>query len=333
MRLGDASMTERRSISRRRMLATALAAVCTDAASAQGAYPNRPIRLIIPFPAGGPTDVMGRLIAQAISVTLGQQVFVDNRPGAGATLAGKAAATADPDGYTLLMSSAATLAIGPALYKGVEYDPKSFVPVALVAGVPYLMIAGAKAPVKSVAGVIAYAKANPGKLNLGVPNGAPPHLLAAWFRSLTATDIVIVPYKGASNEITDIIGGHVDLGIEPTSVVLSHLGDGSVRAFATTTKERLPELPDVPTMIECGVPGYVASSWTGIVAPAGTPQPIVETLSAAVNANLASAEMKAKLKTLGAAGLPGTPAEFAAFLSVELPKWTEMAKLSGITGD
>jgi tripartite-type tricarboxylate transporter receptor subunit TctC len=334
-------MTASGRISRRQALkatltttvATALAAACADSAVAQGAYPNRPIRLIIPFPAGGPTDVMGRLIAAALSVTLGQQVFVDNRPGAGATLAGKAAATADPDGYTLLMGSAATLAIGPALYKGVEYDPKSFVPVATVAGVPYLMIAGAQAPVKSVADVIAYAKANPGKLNLGVPNGAPPHMLAAWFKSLTATDIVIVPYKGASNEITDIIGGHVDLGIEPTSVVLSHLNDGSMRAFATTTRERVPELPDVPTMIECGVPGYVASSWTGIVAPAGTPRPIVETLNAAVNTNLATAEMKAKLKTLGAAGLPGTPADFAAFLAVELPKWTEMVKLSGISGE
>jgi tripartite-type tricarboxylate transporter receptor subunit TctC len=324
-------------ISRRHFTATAIAMLSAglhaQTAAAQAAYPNRPIRLIIPFPAGGPTDVMGRLIAQSLSQTLGQQVFADNRPGAGSTLAGKAVATADPDGYTLMVGSAAPLAIGPALYKGVDYDPKSFVPVAQVASVPYVLIAGPKVPVTSIADVIAYAKANPGKLNFGVPNGAPPHMLAAWFKSLTNTDIVVVPYKGASTEITDLIGGHVDLGIEPTSVVLPHLPDGSMRALATTTAQRLPELPNVPTMIESGVPGFIAVSWTGIIAPPGTPQAIVDKLNAAVNSGLASPEMKAKLKALGAEGVPGTPQDFAAYIGTELPKWTAMAKLSGANTD
>jgi tripartite-type tricarboxylate transporter receptor subunit TctC len=324
-------------IGRRGLLIPAIGILCAvlhaDIAEAQASYPSRPIRLIIPFPAGGPTDVMGRLVGQYTTASLGQQVFIDNRPGAGSTLAGKAAASADPDGYTLLLGSAATLAIGPALYKGVEYNPKSFVPVAMVAGVPYVMVAGPKAPVSSVAEVVAYAKAHPGKLTFGVPNGAPPHMLAAWFKSLTGTDILVVPYKGASNEITDLMGGQVDLGIEPTSVVFSHLPDGSMRALATTTAQRLPELPNVPTMVESGVPGYIATSWTGIVAPPGTPQPIVDKLNAAVNAGRATADMKAKLKALGATGKPGTPADFAAFIAVEVPKWTEMVKLSGAGTD
>lgn len=321
-------MAQRRMLSRRFLLAAA-AAVCANAALAEDSYPNRPIRLIVSYPAGGPTDVMGRLIAQFMSAELGQQVFVDNRPGAGSTLSGKAAATAEPDGYTLLVGTAAPLAIGPALYKGVEYDPTRFVPVGSVAEVPFVMVSAPDVAVKSVADVIAYAKANPGKLNLGVPNGAPPHMLAAWFKSLTGADIVIIPYKGASGEITDLIGGHIDLGIEPSSVVLSHVREGTIHALATTTAQRIPDLPDVPTMTESGVAGFIASSWTGIVAPPGTPQRIVDKLNAAVNASLANPDMQARLKSLGAKGRPSTPAEFAAFLAVEVPKWAGMAKLSG----
>lgn len=323
-------------ISRRLILAVltpimAFAMLGTCAAVAEdAAYPDRSIRLIVPFPPGGPTDVMGRLISQSLSTTLGQQVFVDNRPGAGSTLGGKAAASADPDGYTLLLGSAATLAIGPALYPDTGFDPKSLVPIAAVSSVPFVMIAGPKNSLKSVADVIATAKAHPGKLTLGVPNGAPPHMLAAWFKSLTATDILVVPYKGASTEITDLIGGQIDLGIEPTSVVLSHLSDGSMRPLATTTAVRLPELPNVPTLIETGVPGFVAASWTGLVGPAGTPQAVVDKLNAAVNQGLASADMQSTLKKLGATGQPGTPSDFAAFITAEVPKWTAMAKLSGV---
>jgi tripartite-type tricarboxylate transporter receptor subunit TctC len=316
-------------LDRRHVVVTMIAALCARPATAQPAFPNRPIRLIVPFPPGGPTDVMGRLISQSLSGSLGQQVFVDNRPGAGSTLGGKAAASADPDGYTLLLGSSATLAIGPALYKGVEYDPNSFVPVAMFASFPFVVIAGPKAPVASIAEVIAYAKSNPGKLSLGVPNGAPPHMLAVWFKSLTATDILVVPYKGAATEITDLIGGQIDLGIEPISVVRPHLSDGTMRALATTTAERLSELPNVPTLIESGVPGFVARSWTGILAPPGTPQPIVEKLNSAVNAGLDSADLQAKLKILGAEAMPGTPADFAAFIAADIPKWTAMAKLSG----
>ena len=297
-------------------------------------YPTRTIRLIVPFPAGGPVDVMGRLIAQSLSSSLGQQVIVDNRPGAGSTLAGREAARAQPDGYTLLLGSAATLAIGPALFKDIGYDPiDSFSPVAFMSSVPYVMVAGPKAPAKTVKDVIAYAKANSGKLNFGVPNGAPPHMLAAWFKDVTATDIVVVPYKGAATVITDLIGGQIDLGFETTSVTLSHVHEGSIRPLAVATTKRLPELPQVPTMIESGVPDFIAASWTGIMAPAGTPAEIIGKLNAAINAALRSPDMQARYKQLAAEASPGTPQDFAAFITAERPKWAAMAKLSNLKPD
>jgi tripartite-type tricarboxylate transporter receptor subunit TctC len=294
-------------------------------------FPTRTIRLIVPYPPGGALDVMGRLVAQSLSGTIGQQVIVDNRPGAGSTLAGRDVARAEPDGYTLLLGSAATLAIGPALFKSVGYDPAtSFAPVAFVSSVPYVMIAGPKMPGPTVKDVIADAKAHPGKLSVGVPNGAPPHMLAAWFKSLTATDILVVPYKGASTVITDLIGGQIDLGFETTSITLTHLHQGSIRPLGVATRTRLAELPDVPTMIENGVADFVAASWCGIMVPAGTPPEIIDKLNAGINAGLKSAEVQARMKTLAAETRPGTPQEFAAFIAEERPKWTTMAKLSNL---
>ena len=182
------------------LLAALLIGFGTTAHAQEEKYPTRPIRLLVPFPAGGPVDVMGRLIAQRLSSTIGQQVILENRPGAGSTLAARAAAGADPDGYTLLVASAASLAIGPALYNNIGYDPAtSFAPIAMVSSVPYVMIAGPSVSARTLPDLIAYAKTNPGKLNVGVPNGAPPHMIAAWFRAATRTDIVIVPYKGFWN--------------------------------------------------------------------------------------------------------------------------------------
>jgi tripartite-type tricarboxylate transporter receptor subunit TctC len=300
---------------------------------ANTAFPDRPIRLIVPYTPGGPSDVMGRLMSECLSVAFGEQAYVDNRPGAGSTLGGKIAASADPDGYTLLVATAATLAIGPTLYPDSGLDPKVFVPVAMFATVPFVMVGGPKTPAKSIAGLVAYAKAHPGKLTIGVPNGAPPHMLAAWFKSLTGTDIVIVPYRGGAGDLADVIAGQIDLAIETTSVVLPHLADDSLHAFATATPERLAETPNVPTMIESGVPGFVALSWTGLAAPPGTPQPVIEKINAAIDAGLSSPDIKTKLIKLGAAGRPGTPAQFASFVAGEVPKWTAMAKLSGIHGE
>jgi len=294
-------------------------------------YPNRIIRLIVPFPPGGPADVMGRLAAQSMSEGLGQQVIVDNRPGGGSTLAGREVARATPDGYTLLLASAATMAIGPALYKNVGYDPAtSFLPVAFFSTTPYVMVTGRTTSLKSVTDVIAYARQHPGKLNAGVPNGAPPHMIAAWFRSATATDIAIIPYKGAANLITDMIGGQIELGFETTSVTLAHLRDGSMRPLGVATPQRLPELPGVPTMIESGVPDFIAGSWIGVMAPTGTPADVVAKLNAAINKGLATPALQARLKQLAAVTHPGTPQDFAAFMASENPKWIAMAKLSGL---
>src|ERR1700733_4055089 len=218
--------------------------------SVEATYPSRSIRIIVPYPPGGPTDIMARLMSQILAEAFGQQAYVDNRPGAGTTLGGKIAATADPDGYTLL---AATFAIGPTLYPESGLDPKMLKPVAGFATVPYVMIAGPNAPPGTLSDIIAYAKTRPSKLTMGVPNGAPPHMLAAWFKSLTGADILIVPYKGAANSMTDLMGGQIDLGIETTSVVLPHITDGSLRALATATPKRLPETPNVPTAMESGV--------------------------------------------------------------------------------
>ena len=311
--------------------------LCADffgAANAADAYPSRVIKLIVMFPAGGPVDVMGRLIAQSLSATLGREVIVDNRPGAGGTLAGRIAATAEPDGYTLLLGSSGGLGVGPALYKNAGFDPvKSFVPVAMVSDVPYVMIAGRDAPFNNVRELVAYAKAHPGKLNFGVPNGASPHLLALSFKALTGINVVVVPYKGASSAITDVIGGQIDVGIETTSVLFGHLQDGDLKALGVVRDARLPELPAVPTMKESGVPELRGSSWTGVLAPLRTPQPIIDRLRAAVIAGLKNPDLIAKFKTLGAEAKFPSPQEFAAFIADETRRSAEIVHAAGVKGD
>jgi tripartite-type tricarboxylate transporter receptor subunit TctC len=310
------------------MIAAGLAA--TSVAHAQS-YPSRPIKLIVATLPGGPIDVMGRLIAQHLSTTLGQ-VVVENRAGAGTTLGAKAVASAEPDGYTLLLGNAATLAIGPTLYKNAGYDAlTSFAPVSFLSSVPYVMVVSSAVPVQTVSELVAHAKAHPGKLSFGVPNAAPPHMLAAWFKALTGTDIVIVPYKGASAVFTDMLGGQIQAGFETTSVVFGHLQQKKITALAVATPARLPALADVPTMIDSGFPDFVASSWTSVMAPAGTPKDIIGKLNRSINAGLNSPQMQARLRELAADTRPGTPAELAAFLASEIPKWHAMTKLVGIT--
>jgi tripartite-type tricarboxylate transporter receptor subunit TctC len=261
-------------------------------------------------------------------------VFVENRAGAGTTLGAKAVASAEPDGYTLLLGNAATLAIGPTLYKSAGYDPlTSFAPVAFIASVPYVMIVSPGVPARTVGELVAYAKAQPGKLSFGVPNAAPPHMLAAWFKALTGADIVIVPYKGASAVLTDMLAGQIQAGFETTSVLFGHLQEKKIRALAVATRARLPDLPDVPTMIESGFPDFIASSWTSVMAPAGTPKDIVGKLNASINAGMGSSQMQARLKQLAAEARPGTPEELAAFVAGEIPKWQALAKLTGATGE
>jgi tripartite-type tricarboxylate transporter receptor subunit TctC len=298
---------------RRGFLLAAVLIASAGAVQAQS-YPSRPIKLVVAVIAGGPMDVMGRLVAQQLSA--------------------KAVASAEPDGYTLLLGNAATLAIGPTLYKSAGYDPlTSFAPVAFIASVPYVMIVSPGVPARTVAELVAYAKAQPGKLSFGVPNAAPPHMLAAWFKTLTGTDIVIVPYKGASAVLTDMLAGQIQAGFETTSVLFDHLQEKKIRALAVATRARLPDLPDVPTMIESGFPDFIASSWTSVMAPAGTSKDIVGKLNASINAGMGSPHMQARLKQLAAEARPGTPDELAAFVAGEIPKWQELAKLTGVTGE
>jgi tripartite-type tricarboxylate transporter receptor subunit TctC len=297
-------------------------------------YPSRVIKLVVTFPAGGPVDVMGRLIAQQLSTSLGQQVIVDNRPGAGGTLAGRIVAAAEPDGYTLILGSAAAFGIGPTLYSNIGYDPlKSFVPIAMVSDVSYVMIAGKQAPFDDVPQLLAYAKSHPGKLNFGVPNGAPPHVLALSFKALTGTDVVVVPYKGASNAISDMIGGQIDAGFETTSVVFGQLESHGIKALGVVRNQRLPELPATATMVESGVAGLKGSSWTGVMAPLGTPEPIIERLRMEIIAGLKAPEMVDKFKKLGAEARFPSRAEFAAFIAEDNHRIAAVIHAAGVKGE
>lgn len=316
----------------RRLFLAALIACGVQAAEPLAAqtYPNRPIRLIVPFPPGGPTDVMGRVIAQQLSATLGP-IVVENRPGAGSTIGTKYAAGADPDGYTLLFGSTASLAIAPAIYKNAGYDPlTSFAPVAQISDVPYILVVSPSLPAKTVQDVIAYGKANPGKLNFGAPNGTPTFLLAALFKRVTNTDLLVVPYKGGAPVISDLLGGQLQGTFETTSVILPHIRDGSLRPLAVAARSRLADLPDVPTMIESGVPDFIGDSWTGIAAPVGTPPEIIGKLNAAINTALKSPEVIAAFARLKADAKSGTPKDFGDFLAEEGKRWGEFARLSGV---
>jgi tripartite-type tricarboxylate transporter receptor subunit TctC len=317
-------------IDRRTLLGSIALTLAARAARADDKYPSKPIRLVVSFPPGGPLDVMARLTAQYLSASLGQMV-VDNKPGAGGTLAGREVARAEPDGYTLMFGSSAALAIGPALYGNSGYDPvKSFTPIAMVSSVPYVMIGAANAPFKTVPELLAYAKAHPSTLNFGVPNGAPPHMLAEMFKMQTGADIQVVPYKGASTLMTDMMAGRIHGGFETTSVTLAHLSDGSFRGLAVLRDARIPALPDVPTMVESGVNGVVGSSWSGVLAPAGTPQPIIDRLRADVLAALRSPEFAGKLAMMSADVPNMSAAEFGEFIGSEYHRIGAIMKTAGL---
>lgn len=313
-----------------RLVLMLLAALVAVSPVRTQSYPSRPIKLITPFTPGGPVDVMARLVADRLSQNLGT-VVVDNRPGAGGTIGSRFAATAEPDGYTLLLGTSTTLAASPALYRNIGYDPiKSFTPVAMVASVPMALVVAPGVPAKTVGELIAYAKAHPGKLNYGAPTGVLPHLTAEMFKHAAGVDIVHVPYKGAATAINDLLSGQIDLAFEPYSVLLGHIHEGRVRALAVTGATRSAELPDTPTMIQSGLSGFTSVSWSGVVAPSGTPAETIAKLNAAVNAGLATPETQARLTRLGAAPMIGTPEEFAALIAAETPKWAAVVKAAGI---
>ncbi len=317
-------------------LAISLATVCAaafiiTAAHAQP-YPSKPIKFLVPFAAGGPADTMARLTAQALQQGLNQTIVIDNRPGAGGIIGARAAAAADPDGYTLMYGNTAALVVGPAVYANPGYDPvKAFAPIALVAVTFNVLAVNPAFPANSVKELIAYAKKNPGKINFASPgHGTPPHMVGEMFKQRTQIDIVHIPYKGTAAALTDIMGGQVELTFENPSVIVPLVQAGKLKALAVTGETRNPTIPDVPTMIESGLADFVSMSFTGLVAPAGTPAAIVKQVSDALAPGLASAEIRAMMDKLGVIPQSGTPADFGAFLARESAKWQAVAKAAGI---
>jgi len=296
-------------------------------------YPARPIKVIVPTPAGGPVDVVARLVGNYLAAAFGQAVVVDNRPGAGNTLGSKEAAQADPDGYTLLYSSASGLVLAPMLQKNAGYDPlTSFDPIALVAQSSNILVVHPSVPVRSVQELVAYAKANPGKVNFSSGGiGVLPHLIGEWFKSAAAIDIVHVPYRGGGPSINDLVAGQVQMTFEGTSVLLPLIQSGKLRALATTSSKRIPELPELPTMIESGFAGFVSTSWTGLLAPAHTPHDVIDKLNVQINEGLKSAELRSALGKLSNQPLGGTPQDFTDMIKGDIGKWAPIVKALGLT--
>jgi tripartite-type tricarboxylate transporter receptor subunit TctC len=302
-----------------------VALALTSAAFAQD-YPNRPVRLIVPFPPGGSNDVVGRLVAKQLSTELGQQVFVDNHPGAGGVIGTQAAANAAPDGYTLLVVSLAH-AVNPALYK-LDYDPiKSFEPVAILATGPNVLVVNPELPVHSVKELIALAKQKPGGLDYASAGvGSFQHMGGELFKLMAGVDLVHVPYKGGGPAMQDVISGHVKIMFSSLVQTTPFIKSGQLRALGTGGAKRNAVLPDVPTIAEGGVPGYVADNWWGIVVPAGTPGPIVEKLYKNVEAALKTPELQAVFVREGATTIEMNSAEFGEHMKVEMIKWARVVK-------
>jgi tripartite-type tricarboxylate transporter receptor subunit TctC len=324
-------------ITKRFVLGATLAAVtgcCTASLAAAQNYPNRIIKMIVPFPPGGPIDIMARLVAQQVSTRLGQEVIIDNRPGAGSTLGLKAAAAAEPDGYTLLFGSSGSLAVAPALYTKLNIDPlKAFAPVASVSLLPHVFVVGPSVPVTTVQEFVAYAKANPGKLNYGAGLGTPPHLLSTLLKAETGIDVTYIPYKGSAASITDLLAGQTHFTIDGLLGLYPLIKEGKVRALGIARGERWPELPQVPTLVESGFPNFTVDAWTGVVAPAGTPADVINTLNRAINEGLRSAEMKENLARFSSIATAGSPQDFAIFLQSDLPKWAGLVRLAGAAAE
>ena len=304
-----------------------------DLAHAQSqSYPNRPVKIVVPFPAGGPTDGMARIISDRLGAVLGQTIVVENRGGAGGSIGGKFVATSDPDGYTILMTPGGSLTSGPAVHSNIGYDPvKVFTPICQLIETPLIMAVHPDLPVKTLPELVAYAKHNPGKISWGSQGfGTAPHLLAELFKTDAGVNIVHVPYRGTAPMLAAIVAGEVQMVADPMTTILPHLQSGKLRPLAIAGAERTAKLPDVPTVIEVGYPKLQSPFWLGVVAPAGTSPDIIDKLNAAFRESLAPAETRARLDALGAEIKIGTPAEFEKLLAHELEKWTAVVKAANI---
>ena len=316
------------------LLAAAIVCVSLSLAPAQAqTYPDRLIKAVVPYVPGSPVDVLARIVAQHLGARLGQNVIVENRPGAGTTTGMKAVIGAPPDGYTLLVAGQA-LAYAGLLYPDLGFDPATaFAPVATLAGWSHVLVVRQGLPVKTVAELVAHAKANPGKLTFGYGLGTSPQIVGDYFKVIAGLDLTNVPYRSGEQVRVDLLGGRIDINFAPVSNVIGMIQEGKVRPLAVTSRKRERDLPDVPTMIESGYPqvGFDPDVWQAVVAPPGTPGAVVAKLNAEINDALRSSEVRSTLTRLGFEAQLGTPQEFATFLAAQAQKWPEIIKAAGVT--
>ena len=315
------------------MIAMSFSAILSIVSSQAQDYPTRPVRWVVPYPPGGATDILARLVGQRLSERLNQQFVIENKPGAGNNVGTESVVNADPDGYTILLVNPAN-GINASLYSKLNFNfIRDIAPVAGILRSPNVMVVPADFPAKTVAEFIAYAKANPGKINMASSgNGTSVHLSGELFRSMTGIDMVHVPYKGAAPALTDMLGGRVQVIFDNLPSAMQHIKAGTLRALAVTTETRSPQLPDVPTVSET-VKGYEASAWFGVGAPKNTPRPIIEKLNKEINAILAEPAMKTRLDELGGVPLIGTPEDFGKIIQSETDKWAKVVEFAGIKVD
>ena len=313
------------------LIAGSLASVWPWAAAQSG----KPIRLVVPFTPGGSTDILARALAPKLAAALGQNVIIDNKPGAGGSLGATDVARAEPDGQTLLMGHIGTLAVNPSIYPKLAYDPvKSFTAVAWVARVPNVLVVNAQAPLRTLKAFVERAKAEPGQMSYSSGgNGSAAHITFEYLKLTTKTFLLHIPYRGTAPSVTDLIAGQVDATFTGTPAVLPHIKSGRLRALAVSSAERLAALPDVPTVAESGYPGFEADQWYGIVAPAGTPAATVARLNAVINQVLALPELAQQLAVEGAVPTPTTPTAFAELIQREIPRWAAVVRAGNVKPD
>lgn len=299
-------------------------------------YPSRPIAIVIAFPPGGPSEGVTRLLAERLSLSLGQPVVIENRPGgAGGSVGTKAVAGATPDGHTLLLSPPGALVVAPLIYRNIGYDPvKAFTPIATLMSIPQMLVVHPAVPANSLQEFVAYAKANPRKINFPSPGyGTQPHLLGEMFKWMAGVEIVHVPYKGPAQMVTDLLAGQVQMSFENIGYVLPHIEAGKLKALAIADEVRDPKLPGVPTTAETGFPKLQATFWMGFVAPTGVPPAIISRLNTEINAIMRTKDAEAILARLSAKSKPGSPEDFAAFMAAETQKWAAVVKAANIRAD
>ena len=309
-----------------------LALTLATALPALAEFPDRPIKIIVPYPPGGTSDLLARVVAPRLGERLKQTVVIENRAGAGGVIGSQMVAKSPADGYTLLLGTIATHGVLPVLQKPAPYDAvKDFAPITLVASTPNVLIANPSAPMRNVAELLALARAKPGSVNFGSTSlGGSPHMSGELFKTMAQVDIVHVPYKGGSPMLIDLMGGQIPIGFDNLPSSINHIRAGKLRALAVTTAKRWPGAPEIPTMAEAGVPGYESSAWFGLLAPANTPKPIVELLQRHLAAILRQPEVEKLLFEQGAESVGNTPDEFAKIIAAELQKWTKVVAATGV---